>query len=93
MTTMKRSAEELQRELLDRALEPIKPTTLMYISNMSWVSMNRHLNTLEELGLITRLDPTPEDDCRTKVLLQTTAKGVAYLKMIRDTQALLNDIY
>ena len=72
---MRRSKEEMIMDILKVALDPTRPTNLMYRVNMSWKPLMEYLSRLTSAGLI---ELKTIDNRR---FYLTTEQGVRFLKM------------
>lgn len=86
--TDRRGKVEVRLDILRATLREEKPTRIMYASNTSWVSLNRHMKRLLEEGLIKKVKPVKAPK-RTHTLYSLTEEGKKYL---RDLESLLSRI-
>ena len=71
----------------------MKPTRIMYASNLSWRLLQEQLAELENLGLVKELDAKDVigRDGRTSIMWQTTSKGIDFLKKIDAVEGVLGE--
>lgn len=78
----RRSKLEIILCILSNAREPIKPTRLMYATNLAWEPLKSKVHSLHEQGLLEKIEV--EGDARSYVEWQTTSKGLAVLTYFAD---------
>lgn len=87
----RRSQLEIMCDVLTVAKEPMKPTNLMYKSNLSWKPMQQIVRKLIQLKMMMEVPPLPTTtsgegsgavrlDKRSSVRYQTTEKGLDVIK-------------
>jgi predicted transcriptional regulator len=75
---VRRNREQIMADVLTKSLEPALPTHLMYQTNLSWSVLRKIIGHLSELGLITRVEFSPNK--RTKEVIVCTEEGKLFLK-------------
>lgn len=88
----KRTPKEIKVEILKNSIEKIKPTRLMYATNISYKNVLRYIEELKEKGLIDEIiieEPERRKDKRTKINYVTTTKGIT---LIREWNDVINSI-
>lgn len=80
---IRRSEAAIRAEILLKAVKEIKPTQLMYNTNVSWQPLMRYIEYLTEKGLMVELSTLNDRkrDRRTTTKLKTTRAG---LEAVRD---------
>ena len=82
----RRTKHEIFYEILNAAMNKIKPTNLKSRANLNYIMMTERLNDLKDMGLIEEVDATEHEqrsDARTKIYYQTTESGRAYCKELK----------
>jgi predicted transcriptional regulator len=80
----RRNKEQIMADVLTKSLEPIIPTHLMYQTNLSWSVLRKLISTLSELGLIKRVEFSPNK--RTTEVIVCTEEGKLYLKAWKEVK-------
>ena len=96
--SVRRSTFEMKVTLLRLAVNPIKPTNLMYQANMAWGAMKPMLNKLVEMGAIEKLPAPglskrvdrPVPDMRSRYVYRTTNLGMQILESVENSTKKLN---
>lgn len=87
LRSSRRSGMSICLDVIRACTKPIKPTVLMYQSNLSYVTLKKFVLQLEEMGLIKKLAVSAPrihhgSDRRTTHAYQATDKGLEMLRTL-----------
>ena len=87
----RRSKLEIYIDVLKTIKEgTIKPTRIMYSSNLSWKLLQSVLESMVEQNLIEEIDQSDSRDKRTNVVYQVTSKGDSVIKYFGHAKRLID---
>lgn len=87
-----RSSMEIRIEILEKATEKIKPTTLMRNANVSMQPFLLHVDELKNNDLIHEIKVSEEEfkrDRRTRITYHTTAKGIDIIQKFKEVREVI----